>query len=62
VAMQETDSLSHTPGALIVIEPIASLALDDGTKPWLHDATALPIPAFLEFEYVFRDLTEIFHS
>ena len=60
--MQETDSISHTPAALITIEPTPSLALDDGTRPWLHQMSALPIPAFMEFEYRFRELTEIFHE
>jgi len=60
--MQETDSISHTPAAAVTIEPTASLALDDGSKPWLHQMSALPIPAFMEFESQNRELTEIFHS
>ena len=58
--METTNSLSHTPIAAVTIEASPSLALDDGTKPWLHDAAALPVPAFMEFEYVWRELTEIF--
>ena len=60
--MQETDSISHTPAAAVTIEATPSLALADGTKPWLHDAAALPVPAFMEFEYINRELVEIFSA